>query len=122
MTIAYPLLHISNELGQTSHTFEIKHLRGYGQLKDVFSFETGRKCPGGVQVYFLIVKEGVDVFLALNAAVAKENDGVAGDRYDHLPSLNNDSGKSCANNHLYLYFCAQLNNVLSISNAFMTSQ
>ncbi len=37
---------------QSILSFPIKFLRGYGQADGIFSFETGRKCPGGVKTYF----------------------------------------------------------------------
>jgi hypothetical protein len=85
--ISFPNLLLMDEHQVLMATFPIKYLRGYGQMQTVFSFETGRKCQGGAQTYFFEVEGGRDVFLALNEEIAKHNDGVAGDRYDHLPAF-----------------------------------
>lgn len=87
LCVSFPNLYLFGADKVLMATFPIKYLRGYGQMQNVFSFETGRKCPGGVQTYFFNVEGNEDVFLALNEAVASHNDGVAGDRYDHLPAF-----------------------------------
>ena len=45
----------------------IKFMRGYGQSAGVFSFETGRKCPGGPNTYFFRVMVGTGSTAAVRA-------------------------------------------------------
>lgn len=91
LAVEFPSLFLLSEEQQIMATFPIKFLRGYGQLNSVFSFETGRKCPGGVQTYFFVIDGNANVFQALNDEIKRQSEN-SGDSYDHLPAFGGVGG------------------------------
>eukprot|EP00039_Didymoeca_costata_P005086 m.78331 g.78331 ORF g.78331 m.78331 type:complete len:225 (-) comp12666_c0_seq3:921-1595(-) len=103
LVIRFPNLVLKDFSGGEVSVWPIKTLRGYGQAENVFSFETGRKCPTNPNSIFYFIVEGTkDVYADLNRVVAEYNHGVAGDRYDHikpvppLPQDEQDNGEYAA--------------------------
>eukprot|EP00730_Choanoeca_flexa_P015032 TRINITY_DN6789_c0_g3_i1.p1 TRINITY_DN6789_c0_g3~~TRINITY_DN6789_c0_g3_i1.p1 ORF type:complete len:371 (+),score=70.41 TRINITY_DN6789_c0_g3_i1:177-1289(+) len=70
VAIAYPNFYFDTK--GFSLRCSLADIRGYAQKGEVFSFETGRSCPGGSQRYFTRVKGKTNIHTAM-ARTVKQN-------------------------------------------------
>mmetsp|Transcript_13919 Transcript_13919/g.35819 ORF Transcript_13919/g.35819 Transcript_13919/m.35819 type:complete len:161 (+) Transcript_13919:357-839(+) len=85
LQFAFPAIRFVDETGGAVHQWELEHLRGFGQVDLLFSFETGRRCPNGVAVHMFEVQSNDDLNVALNSCIRHGvADGTSASEYDHL--------------------------------------